>query len=293
MKSNIQFPSSSLPKKLTEYITNIIKLINGEQTDIKKCFPDDDDYEVEYRFFPDAFLSDINDCLLLVKKDPDEKIKEMWDKFQSNGYDCTNIFFKIVFLYYKIKHEQQHTKKTTVNKSKMKSNLKKLKEVFEYLQKAEDIELKNSDEWPYCAPLNTPEYKAIFDKNGDFIDKEQDRYCHRFDYKMFLCQMSKIITKIENNIKYKCSDVYSLYINASYTGIRQKQYFNDKSIIMIKSLYLFFNTEFGQPYNTYITAIVNVLFPNQHRDAFQVNEILRSQSNSMTKLKKLEKSKKI
>lgn len=270
MKSNILFPAPSLPKPLTEYITNLIKLINGEQVNLEKCFPNNTDCKIEYMFGPADFLSDINDCLLLVKRDQNETITEMWNKFQSNGYDCTDIFFKIVSLYHEIKHYRKHDKKTIVNKNEMKTKLKKLHDIFKYLKNTDNVEIITK---------NDHGYEELFTE----YDKNRNKYCFRADYILLLYQMSKVVATMENNIKYKSSDSYKLHTDASYTGT----IFKDKSTTMIRELFLLFQKEFHKSHTKYITEITKTLFPEKSSLTTKtVSALLNPLNKSRKKLKK-------
>lgn len=272
MKSNILIPATFLPERLIKCITNLIKLINGEKVDERTCFIDEGHLFVFSQNREDV-LSAINDCLLLVKKDPDKDIEEMWKKFQSKGYDCTAIFFKIAFLYYNVlNYKKQENKPTTVNKTDLQLKLRKLRDIFDYLRDHQNVELITD---------YNPGYEEIVNK-----DTARDTYCFDSDYNFFLILMYRTIDKIANNIKYKCSDEYKLHVGASHIGT----IFNDKSKIMIRGLFVVFQKEFGQSYTKYITIITKTLFPEKKGLTTKtVSAIFSPLNKNRKKIKKLER----
>lgn len=272
MKSNILVPATFLPEQLIKCITNLIKLINGENIDARTCFIDEG-HLFEFSKNREGVLSAINHCLPLVQKDLDEDIEKMWKKFQSKGYDCTAIFFKIAFLYYNvIRYKKQTNKPTTVNKTDLAIKIKKLREIFAYLRDRKNIELITD---------YNPGYEEIVN-----MDTARDTYCFDIDYEFFLYQMYTIINKINNNIKYKCSDKYKLHVSASHIGT----IFEDKSKMMIRGLFVIFQKEFNQSYTKYITIITKALFPEKKALTTKtVSAIFSPLNKSRKKIKKLER----
>lgn len=285
MKCKIDTPAPWLPKSLNTCARNLIALINGHPNVSNKCIPAEFIPEIMIDY--DRLLSSINHCLILLKKDECNSTRLMWQKFDSNGYDCVDIFFKIVRCYYEIANFHKYHKKYQINKTKLEQNLDLLRKTFEYLKNAEDIELLDEyDHGPYYLTKDSPEYSKIFDENGNFIHEEQDVYYHREDYRKFLHETAVIFTKMQNNINYKLSNRHSLLIDCLYTGTRREKDFDDKSLIMTKMLYLLFYEMFNRPYTTPIKTIVKLLFPLCERDDDGYNDIFRNLSKRIQKLKK-------
>lgn len=303
MECKIITPAPWLQPQFSVCIRNLIAVIKDEPRASNKCIPPELGTDLIWNY--DGVLSSINDCLLLVRTinytypeyaklgEDYDLIKKMWNEFETQNYDCIDIFFKIVNCYYEAINYTAYHKKDIITESKkteMETKLKTLYDAFQYFKEAEDIILLAPTHHGPCGiPEDDPEYKKIFNENGNFIHKAQDIYYDRNDYQKFLQQMHTICVKMQNNIRYKCSDLYALRTNAYYTGTRLKRDFEDKSIVMIKKLYLLFNNEFGKSYTQYIKAITNILFPAKKRKKAQVNEILRIQSSSKKKLKNFKK----
>ena len=307
MKCKIFTPAPWLSNQFSVYIKNLIALVTDEsESSYTYIVPE---FGPELKQNQATVLSAVNDCLPLVRKvdststeyltlhEDYETLEKMWKHFESKQYDCTDIFLKIVHCYYDTIYVDTHSKKTILTESekqKLKDKLQTICDALLYLETPDDIInlIDRNNPEPYGISKNAPEYPTIFDENGNFIHDGCDVYYDREEYQKFLQQMKVIYSKIHNNISYKCSRIYDFRKNILYTGTRLEKDFEDKSIIMVKKLYVLFNTKFGKSYTQYIKAITNVLFPRKKRYMEQIHEILRPQSGSKTELKKTEKIKK-
>ena len=307
MKCKIFTPAPWLSNQFSVYIRNLITLVTNESDSSHTYILPE--FGPELKQNQDGVLSAVNDCLPLVRKvdststeyltlhDDYETLEKMWKQFESKQYDCTDIFLKIVRCYYDTIYVDTHNKKTILTDSEkleLEDKLQTILCTFSYLNKPENIInlIDRNNPEPYGVSKDNPEYATIFDENGNFIHKEYDTYYDRDEYQKFLQQMGLICSKIQNYVHYKCSRTHDLRQNILYTGTRLEKDFEDKSIVMVKKLYVLFNNKFSKSYTQYIKAITNVLFSHKKRYMEQIHEILRPQSGSKTKLKKLEKVKK-